>query len=143
VINTRHCQGSDVSGCTGPWPTLTVGNEPYTVAVDEATDTLYVPSPTDNTVSVVNGATCNALVTSGCNQTPATVPVGAGPTGIFADDVNHTVYIANFSDNTVSLLNSATCNGTHLGGCPTTLFPRHFFLQARDGRKTYLFGRRR
>jgi DNA-binding beta-propeller fold protein YncE len=125
VIDGRHCQGTDVSGCKGPWPTLTVGNEPFTVAVDEATDTLYVPSATGNTVSVVNGATCNALVTSGCNQTPATVPIAApsgfnGLTGIFADEANHTVYIANFSSNTVSLLNSATCNGSHLGGCPTT-----------------------
>jgi DNA-binding beta-propeller fold protein YncE len=125
VIDGRHCQGIDVSDCKGPWPTLTVGNEPSTVAVDEVTDTLYVPSATSNTVSVVNGATCNALVTSGCNQTPATVPIakpsGAnGLFGIFADDVNHTVYIANFSGNTVSLLNSATCNGTHLSGCPTT-----------------------
>jgi YVTN family beta-propeller protein len=120
VIDGRHCQGTDVSGCKGPWPTLTVGNEPYAVAVDEATDTLYVTNTTDNTVSVVNGATCNAQVTSGCNQTPATVPVGTAPDGIFADETNHTVYIANFSDNTVSLLNSATCNGSHLGGCPTT-----------------------
>jgi DNA-binding beta-propeller fold protein YncE len=123
VIDGRHCQGTDVSGCKGPWPTLTVGNEPYAVAVDEATDTLYVTNTTDNTVSVVNGATCNAQVTSGCNQTPATVPVGNGPQGLFADDVNHTVYIANFNDSTVSLLNSLTCNGSHLGGCPTTPLP--------------------
>jgi DNA-binding beta-propeller fold protein YncE len=120
VIDGRHCQGVDVSGCKGPWPTLTVGNEPYAVAIDEATDTLYVTSVTDNTVSVVNGTTCNALVTSGCNQIPATVPVGNGPQGLFVDDANHTLYIANFSANTVSLLNIATCNGTHLSGCPTT-----------------------
>ena len=74
VIDGRHCPGIDVSDCKGPWPTLTVGNEPSTVAVDEVTDTLYVPSATSNTVSVVNGATCNALVTSGCTQRPATVP---------------------------------------------------------------------
>ena len=115
VIDGRRCQGTDVSGCKGPWPTLTVGNEPANIAVDEATDTAYVTNIDDNTVSVVNGATCNALVTSGCNQTPATVPVGAGPIGIFADEANHTVYIANFGDSTVSLLNSATCNGIHLG----------------------------
>jgi YVTN family beta-propeller protein len=59
-------------------------------------------------------------VTSGCNQTPATVPVGTLPVGIFADQANHTVYIANIVDNTVSLLDSSTCNGSHLGGCPTT-----------------------
>jgi DNA-binding beta-propeller fold protein YncE len=120
VIDGRHCQGTDVSSCKGPWPTLTVGNEPSNITVDQATDTLYVANNTDNTVSVVNGATCNAEVTSGCNQTPATVPVGTAPIGIFADAANHTVYIANFNDNTVSLLNSSTCNSSHLGGCPTT-----------------------
>jgi len=97
-------------------------------AIDEATNTIYVangnnpngPDAGGNTVSVLNGAICNAQITSGCNQMPATVPVGNHPVGIFADETNHTVYIANFSDNTVSLLNSSTCNGSHLGGCPTT-----------------------
>lgn len=37
VIDGRRCQGIDVSRCNGPWPTLTVGNEPSNIAVDEAT----------------------------------------------------------------------------------------------------------
>jgi hypothetical protein len=40
VIDGRRCQGTDVSRCKGPWPTLTVGNEPSNIAIDEATDTL-------------------------------------------------------------------------------------------------------
>jgi DNA-binding beta-propeller fold protein YncE len=47
-------------------------------------------------------------------------PAGKGSSAAAIDEANHTVYIANFNDNTVSLLNSATCNGSHLGGCPTT-----------------------
>jgi DNA-binding beta-propeller fold protein YncE len=121
VIDGRRCKGTDVSRCKGPWPTLTVGNEPSNIAVDEATDTLYVTNATDNTVSVVNGAICNAQVTSGCNQTPATVPVGLLPLAIFADDTNHTVYVANQGPNltgtTLSMIDTAVCNGSHLAGC--------------------------
>ena len=124
VIDDRHCQAKDVSRCRGPWPTITVGNLPSTIAIDEKTDTVYVTNQGDNTVSVFNGATCNALDTSGCGQTPATVPVGLGPLGIVVDSANHTVYIANFDNGgpstTVSMLNSATCNATDLDACPTT-----------------------
>jgi DNA-binding beta-propeller fold protein YncE len=123
VIDARHCQAMDVSRCKGPWPTITVGNLPSTIAIDSATDTVYVTDTGANTVSVFNGATCNALVTSGCGQKPATVPVGLGPLGIFADPANHTVYIPNFGNGqgasrTVSMLNSATCNAAHLAACP-------------------------
>ncbi|MDQ2797003.1 MAG: hypothetical protein M3Y06_07555 [Actinomycetota bacterium] len=122
VIDARDCQARDVSRCKGPWPTIKVGNEPSTIAIDQKTDTVYVTNNTDNTVSVFNGATCNALDSAGCGQTPATVPVGVGPLGILADPVNHTVYIANFDNtrgDTVSMLNSATCNATDLATCPT------------------------
>ena len=123
VIDSRHCQAVDVSRCKGPWPTVKVGNLPSTIAIDQATDTVYVTDTGANTVSVFNGATCNALVTSGCGQTPATVTVGLQPLGIFADPANHTVYIANFGNGqgdstTVSMLNSATCNATDLAACP-------------------------
>jgi DNA-binding beta-propeller fold protein YncE len=122
VIDARRCQARDVSRCKGPWPTITVGNEPSTIAIDLKTDTVYVTNNTDNTVSVFDGATCNALDTEGCGQKPATVPVGAGPLGIFADPANHTVYVASFNSgngSTVSMLDSASCNATDLAGCPT------------------------
>ena len=95
VIDTRRCNALHVSGCKGPWPTITVGNAPTNIAVDQATDTVYVDNLNDNTVSVFNGATCNALKRSGCSQAPATVPVGPGPQGIFVDHANQTVYVGN------------------------------------------------
>jgi DNA-binding beta-propeller fold protein YncE len=124
VIDARRCNAQDVSTCKGPWPTITVGNLPSTIAIDQHTDTVYVADSGDNAVSVFNGATCNALVTSGCGQTPATVPVGLAPLGIYPDPANHTVYIANSNggagsgSTTVSMLDSATCNATHLAACP-------------------------
>ncbi len=124
VIDTRHCQAQDLSRCHGPWPTITVGSLPSSIAVDQVTGTVYVTNWGDNTVSVFNGTTCNATNTSGCGQHPATVPVGLGPIGIYVDDANHTVYVPN-QDNgngpaTVSMIDSATCNAADLAACPTT-----------------------
>jgi DNA-binding beta-propeller fold protein YncE len=122
VIDTRRCQAQDVLRCRGPWPSVTVGNLPSSIAVDQATGTVYVTNAGDNTVSVFNGATCNATTLSGCDQ-QATVPVGLGPLGIFADDANHTVYVADLDEGngtTVSMIDSATCNAGTLTTCPTT-----------------------
>jgi YVTN family beta-propeller protein len=126
VIDSRHCNAHDVSHCRGPWPTITVGNLPSTIAIDQSTDTVYVTNAGDNTVSVFNGATCNARDTAGCGQTAATVPVGPFPDGIFADSANHTVYVANFGNlvgDTVSMIDSAACTASDLTACPTTAPP--------------------
>jgi DNA-binding beta-propeller fold protein YncE len=124
VIDLRRCNADDVSDCRGPWATVTVGNDPTSVAVDEATDTVYVSNGGDfvdpSTVSVFNGATCNAEDRGGCGQMPAEVPVGVVPIGIYADSANHTVYVPNAGDTTVSMIDTTTCNAAHLGGCPTT-----------------------
>jgi DNA-binding beta-propeller fold protein YncE len=127
VIDERHCQADDVSRCKGPWSTLTVGSDPNAdpsaVAIDQQTDTIYVADTGDNTVAVFNGATCNAETSAGCGQTPAMVPLGTPglglPVAIFDDPANHTVYIPNGFGDDVSMLDSATCNATDLGACPT------------------------
>jgi DNA-binding beta-propeller fold protein YncE len=126
VVDDRRCNAHDVSRCKGPWPTIKVGNQPTTIAIDQKTDTVYVVANGDDAVSVFNGATCNALDHAGCGQKPAMVPVGLAPLGIYADPANHTVYIANANNlafsgsTTVSMLNSATCTAAHLADCPTT-----------------------
>jgi DNA-binding beta-propeller fold protein YncE len=129
VIDDRHCNAQNVSRCKGPWPTITVGDLPAGVAIDQKTGTVYVIDAGASTVSVFNGATCNALDTSGCGQTPATVPVGPGPLALFDDPADHTVYIANCgsacqgsgaASTVVSMLDTATCNATDLAGCPAT-----------------------
>jgi DNA-binding beta-propeller fold protein YncE len=120
VIDGRRCQARVVSECTGPWPTVTVGNEPSTLTVDPATHTVYVTNVDDNTVSVIDGRTCNGRDSSGCHHLPVTIPVGSAPIGVFADDVTHTIYVGNFGDSTVSMIDGASCNGANPTGCPTT-----------------------
>ena len=101
----------------GMLPSVRVGNGPQGAAFDRATDTVYVANQSDNTVSVVDARHCNGLDTSGCAGTPATVPTGAGPFAIAIDDATHTVYVANQDDDTLSVIDAATCNGRNQSGC--------------------------
>jgi YVTN family beta-propeller protein len=117
VIDTASCNATVTSGCGNVPPTTAVGGMPQQEAVDEATDTIYVANSDDGTVSVVNGATCNAGDTSGCGQTWPTVTVGDNPTALGLNPVTNTIYVANADDNTVSVIDGSTCNGGDTSGC--------------------------
>jgi DNA-binding beta-propeller fold protein YncE len=131
VIDGATCNATDQKGCSRPPATVTVGKGPYALAVDEATDTVYVTDPGattgGDTVSVINGATCNATEQSGCDQSPATVTVGTGPLGIAVDPTTNTVYVTEVGQDfftsstdlshTVSVINGASCDGTDTSGC--------------------------
>ncbi len=85
---------------------------------------MYVANTFDNTnsstgtVSVVNGANCDASDPSGCaSQTPPEVPVGADPVSTAFDATTNTVFVTNAKDKTVSIIDAAHCNATRLSGC--------------------------
>ena len=59
------------------------------MALDAITHTLYVGDAHDGLVSMINTATCNAMNTSGCSQTPTTMANGAA---ITLDPSTHSVY---------------------------------------------------
>jgi DNA-binding beta-propeller fold protein YncE len=133
VIDSRRCNAHDVSRCPGPWPTITVGQEPDGVAIDPRTDTVYVANVFASgdsgagSVSVINGATCNAEHHVGCGHTLAMIPVGYVPAVIFLDPANHTLYVPNLGafsslpvpfSSTVSMIDTTSCNAQHPGGCP-------------------------
>jgi YVTN family beta-propeller protein len=120
VVNTATCNAHTSSGCDQSPPTIAVGNGPAGVTIDERTHTVYVANQADNTVSVINGAICNAHVTSGCDQTPPTVAAGNAPLPIALDHATHTLYVANQGDNTISVINAATCNAQNTSGCNQT-----------------------
>ena len=121
VINAATCNASDTAGCGQVLPTVLVGPLPAAVAVDPTTDTIYVPNDASDTVSVIDGATCNGAVHSGCGQHAATITVGAAPNWIALDPANHSAYTADQGNNAVgsavSVINTATCNGTDHNGC--------------------------
>ena len=92
-------------------------------SVDQRTDTVYAATIAPNgaeAVSVINGATCNATTTSGCRRKPPPVTVGTGSANYnvaFAiDQATGTLYVANWADNTLSMIDTATCDADgHLG----------------------------
>ena len=102
---------------SGPWPTITVGNLPSSIAVDQATDTVYVTNPGDNTVSVFNGATCNAMDTLGMRAAHRRQSrSGLGPIGISSTTPTtpsmSPTRTTGTAPTTVSMIDSATCNAS-------------------------------
>lgn len=120
ALNGAKCNASVTSGCAAQPPTVTVGNAsgPAGLAVNETTNTVYVDNTADDTVSVIDGATCNGTNTSGCGQTPVIVQVGRQYFGYVAvDPATDLVYVTDYLDDAVSIVNGATCNATHTSGC--------------------------
>jgi DNA-binding beta-propeller fold protein YncE len=117
VIDGARCNGSTGSGCGVAPHTITVGNGAFWDAVDQETNTIYVANYNDGTVSLIDGAHCNATVSSGCGSTPPVVPTGAGPAFVAVDASLHTVFALNQQDDTLSAINTRTCNGTVTFGC--------------------------
>ena len=89
VLDATTCNDMVTWSCGTQPRLLRTGGIPLWLTTDQATDTLYTPNATDNDVSVLNGATCNAMVTSGCAHffLPA-VDVGSGPQGAIVDQVD-------------------------------------------------------
>ena len=65
-------------------------------------------------------ATCNGTDHHGCGQVPAKITTGFGAYDIAVDQSTDTIYVANLSDTTISVINGHTCNRTDLAGCQLT-----------------------
>jgi YVTN family beta-propeller protein len=119
VLDMAQCNRHRVTGCARKWPVVTVGQNPLGLAVDQATDTIYVANSGDGTVSVIDGATCNAGNASGCNRRPATVRTGAFAAAVVVDPITNIVFVANQDTHpgTVSVIDGNTCDGSHPAGC--------------------------
>jgi DNA-binding beta-propeller fold protein YncE len=119
VINGATCNGHTGGGCGQTPRAIKVGSGAFWVAVDQASDTVYVPNNNDGTVSVIDGARCNAVVAAGCASTPPAVTTGAQPQFVAVDNGLHTVFAINQGDGTLSAINIRTCNGAVTSGCAT------------------------
>ncbi len=68
------------------------------------TSILYVGSIDNADLSPINTATCNSLSTAGCPGLPPEIVVGSEPTALALDADNHTIYVSNNGDGTLSLV---------------------------------------
>jgi len=117
VIDGKTCNARVTSGCRQKPVHALAGAGARGIAVNEATNTVYVVNTVANTVSVINGATCNATVHSGCGRQAAVAPVGVSPRRVAVDEVTNTIYITNAGSNSVTMLDGRTCNGRVHTGC--------------------------
>lgn len=147
VIDGRHCNGADTSGCAAQTstsiPTVAVGNQiafgitaptvdrtPDRLAVDDLTHTLYVTNAGDDTVSVIDTTRCHAGDTSQCaSQQPPTVPLPAAvaPVAIAVDPATNTAYVTDnpfpaFPD-AVSLIDTTNCRAGDTSQCASQTPP--------------------
>jgi DNA-binding beta-propeller fold protein YncE len=123
VISGATCNGTDHLGCGKVAATVTVGLGPYGVAVDDATNTVYVAnnqgSSAPGTLSIINDATCNGHTTTGCSALFPTIEVGRGPQLAVADTGADRIYIADNGGAGISMLNGVNCNARTTSGCST------------------------
>ena len=84
--------------------------------MDERTDTVYVTNGNDGTVSVLNGARCNARVTRGCGTPVATIKVGGFLVAAAVNPATGTLYVASLKGD-VFVIDAAGCNAVTTRGC--------------------------
>jgi 40-residue YVTN family beta-propeller repeat len=117
VINAATCNSQNTSNCA-ELAQIPVGVPPlHNLVLDETTNTIYIENQTDNTISVINAAHCNASDVSACNQAWPTVTVGARPQALGFSPTTRTLYVANTNDNTVSVISTLHCAGSDTSGC--------------------------
>jgi hypothetical protein len=112
VIDATACNAKDSSGCGQTAATIAVNSpavaqgapSPFTVEVDGVRDVLYVTDVVHSDIMVVDGATCNGKVSSGCNQPLALIPVGGWPTNLALDLALDAAYVPQNVDGEVSIV---------------------------------------
>jgi YVTN family beta-propeller protein len=118
VINAAACNAANTAGCPTKPTVVKVGSGAEFLAVDEQTNTVYVANTSAGTVSVIDGAACDASVTSGCASKPASVSVGAEAFPIAVDPATNTVYVG--VSKGVAVIDGSTCNASTTSGCAST-----------------------
>ena len=133
VFSGATCDATNTTGCgqtpeiiTGGLSSSALSNAlPWGIAVDQATDTIYVTLSGGGDYSsglwVINGAICNGSDVAGCNQVPPNIPTGYNALGLAVDPLTHVVYTANFFDSTLSVVEGAICNRFTSLGCGSVL----------------------
>jgi DNA-binding beta-propeller fold protein YncE len=125
VINGATCNGTSHAGCSQLAATVTVGTGPSGVAVNDRTHTVYVVNNAfgedPGTVSVINAATCNGTVTTGCGRPFPTMPTGIAEQLAAVNPATGIIYVTDFGSAGVTVLDGSHCNATVTSGCRAPL----------------------
>lgn len=88
-----------IDGATNAITPVTVGFGPEAVAVNQVTNQIYVGNLTDNTVSVIAGAT---------NTVTTTVTVAHGPNNVAVNSATNQIYVSDFFSSEVTVIDGST-----------------------------------
>ena len=102
VINGATCNGQDTHGCDQTPTTTAAGFGAIGIALNPRTHDVYVVNLEDTSVSVIDGATCNATDTGGCGKTPTGIAVGNYPFFVANDAATDTAYVSNIDSVSVA-----------------------------------------
>lgn len=79
--------------------TISVGTNPYAVAINPATNRTYIANYSSGTITVINGATSDTI---------GTIAVGTNPRAVAVNALNNKIYVANSTASTVSVIDGTT-----------------------------------
>ena len=120
VYNTATCNAVTTRGCTRHPPLISAApgvTGPATLAINPATDTVYVIYANSNQLSVINGSTCNATDQAGCGRAATAVPIGGQPhPAVAVDPATNTIYVGTWNGGLL-VIDGRTCNGADVSGC--------------------------
>ncbi len=100
-------------GATNLSAPLTTQTQPWSIAVNPATNKIYATNNGSNSVSVIDGAT---------NTVSATVATGTNPGAIAIDPSQNLIYVANLNGNSVTIINGSN-NSTQNQNLGTSVSP--------------------
>jgi DNA-binding beta-propeller fold protein YncE len=115
LVDVRRCDAIERSACRAP--AHSVDQPESQASIDPETRTIYAGDIVRKRIDVINAATCNAMAHSGCAPvaTIATHDPGAAVGAV--DPVSHTLYAADQTAGTISLIDTAACNALNTSGC--------------------------
>jgi DNA-binding beta-propeller fold protein YncE len=122
VIDGRRCNALTTAGCRRARAEIPLGPGPFTLALNEATDSIYVTMLGGRTVGIVDRRRCNAAELGGCGRRPFTFKVSEAPGGIAISKATNTIYVTGQVTNDVSLIDGRTCNARVTRGCREELY---------------------
>ena len=116
VINGAACDAANLRGCAAaPVYQVPRRNPILGMAVDPATDTLYLGGPAQ--LLVLDARNCGAGDVRGCTTVLGAAPVDGVAGHITADPASGAVYITSADSGMVTVINSGTCNALSTAGC--------------------------